>query len=361
MAKVNSAEQVSIQETARLIAMVGYKNTIIVEGEPGTGKTSIQFMLQEILGEGYEYIYVDCPLKDMGDVAMAIPVHDTKQLEAYVARLFNLTDPRPKCIMLDELFKCDKMMKKVWTRLIQERYVGDLPLTNHSIVWGTSNNASDGVGDMLEGHIGNRITRIKMKKPDHKEWGVWASNNGISSLTRAWVALNPSCMNSYTELTVQELNDNPFIFNPKKSNSTFVSPRSLAKNDLYVKAKDKLGEKLVMAAMAGTIGLAAAEAMNSFFLIEKDLVPIRQIINNPKKTPIPESTGALLMIIFNAIDEIVTQDDLSAFMEFITRLPSIELQSIFYVSCCQSKKTLHLAKNNKSLSEFMVSNFFLFT
>lgn len=364
MAKVNSADSVSIQETARLIALVGYKNTIIVEGEPGTGKTSIQSMLRELLVNQIapeNFIYVDCPLKDMGDVSMNIPVHDSKQLEQYVASLFRLQDQRPKCIMLDEIWKSDKMMKKIWTRLIQERYVGDMPLPNHSIVWGTSNNTSDGVGDMLEGHVGNRVTRIKMRKPNHKEWAVWAGDNGISALTRAWVSLNPSAMHSYTELNAQELNDNPFIFNPKRNTSTFVSPRSLEKNDMYVRLKDKLGDKLVMSAMAGTIGLAGAESMNAFFLIEKDLVPVRQIINNPKKTPIPENTGAMLMIIFNSIDEIVTQDDLSSFMEFITRHPSIELQSIFYVSCCQSKKTLHLAKNNKALSEFMVQNFYLFT
>src|SRR5208282_825268 len=95
--KVNQAEQVSIQDTARLIAMVGYKNTIIVEGEPGTGKTSIQAMLRELLvGQvaPENFIYVDCPLKDMGDVSMNIPVHDSKQLEQYVASLFRLFDDR---------------------------------------------------------------------------------------------------------------------------------------------------------------------------------------------------------------------------------------------------------------------------
>jgi hypothetical protein len=361
MSKVNSVEQLTIQETARLIATVGHKNTIIVEGEPGTGKTSILHMLREQLGDKFEYIYVDCPLKDMGDVSMSIPVHASKQLEQYVAALFNLTDARPKVIMLDEVWKSDKMMKKIWTRLIQERYVGDMPLTNGSIVWGTSNNASDGVGDALEGHVGNRVTRIKMKKPDHKVWGIWATDNNISALTRAWVALNPSVMNSYTELTTDELNNNPYIFNPKKSMSTFVSPRSLEKNDMYVRNKSILGEKVTMSAMAGTIGQAGAESMTSFFLVEKDLIPIKTIINNPTKVKIPENLGAMLMIIFNSIDEIETQEDLSSFMEFIERHDSSEIQALFYVSVCQSKKTLKIAKNNKKLSEYIIKHFYLFT
>jgi hypothetical protein len=363
MSKVNSAEQVSITNCARLIALTGRYNTIIVEGEPGTGKTSIQTMLKDILGtKKYEYIYCDCPLKDMGDVSMNIPVHDTKELEQYVAHLFNLNSDIPKVIMLDEIWKSDKMMKKIWTRLVQERYVGDRALPEGSIVWGTSNNSSDGVGDMLEGHVGNRVTRIRMRKPDHKEWPIWAGDHGISALTRAWVTLNPSSMHSYTELSVEELNNNPFIFNPKKNMSTFVSPRSLEKNDLYVKIKDQLGDKLTMSAMAGTIGLAGAESMNAFFLIEKDLVPVREIINNPEKARLNEmNAGVLLMTIFNSVDEILTQDDLSAFMRYMKRVKSVEMQSIAYVSYCQSKKTLHLAKSNKELSEFMIENFYLFT
>src|ERR1700675_2340510 len=99
MTKVNSAEQVSINDCARLIATVGYRNTIIIEGEPGTGKTSIQAMLRELLPSHYHFIYVDCPLKDMGDVSMNIPVHSSKELEQYVASLFDLANDRPKCIM----------------------------------------------------------------------------------------------------------------------------------------------------------------------------------------------------------------------------------------------------------------------
>lgn len=360
--KINQAEQLTIQETARLIAAVGHMNTVIVEGEPGTGKTSIQAIMREILGlDKYEFIYVDCPMKDMGDVSMAIPVHETRELMGYVAALFNLKSPKPKCVMLDEIWKSDKMMKKVWTRLVQERYVGDQPLTNGSIVWGTSNNSSDGLADMLEGHVGNRVTRVKMKKPDHKVWGAWATDHNISALTRAWVAMTPSAMHSYTELSTEELNQNPFIFNPKKAQAQFVSPRSLEKNDLYVKGRNVLGDKITMSAMTGTIGQAGAESMSAFFLIEKDLIPIRKIIKDPEGTGIPKNVGALLMILFNAVDEVETQDDLSSFMKFVLRLESAEMQSVFYTMACQSKKTIKLAKNNKYLSEWMVKNFYLFT
>src|SRR5271155_2081869 len=85
MGKVNQVEQLEIDECARLIAITGSKNTIIVEGEPGTGKSSILKILQDMMGDKFEYVYVDCAIKDMGDVSMNIPVHESKELEGYTA------------------------------------------------------------------------------------------------------------------------------------------------------------------------------------------------------------------------------------------------------------------------------------
>ena len=50
----------------------------------------------------YDYIYVDCPVKDAPDTGMHVPVHATKTLEYYVSSLFKLGSKKPKVIMLDE-------------------------------------------------------------------------------------------------------------------------------------------------------------------------------------------------------------------------------------------------------------------
>jgi hypothetical protein len=220
------------------------------------------------------------------------------------------------------------------------------------------------LGDTLAAHEGNRVMIVEYAKPTNEEWlRDYANKHGMSVLTRAWAALNPKAFNSYRSLSDGELSQNPFIYNPKNpaQSVTFLSPRSLAKNDVVVKNRTVLGEGVALAAMKGTVGIAAAEAMNAFFLIEKDLMPTRQIIANPTGVPVPDNAGALLMMLFNAVEDIVTQDDLSAFMQFVKRLSNKEWQSIFYTSVCQDKRTVKLVKNNKDLSDWMSEHFYLFT
>jgi energy-coupling factor transporter ATP-binding protein EcfA2 len=354
-------EKITIDQCMNVVLTVGHELTVVIRSEPGCGKSSLLKMMEDQLGDKYDYIYADCPVLDMSDVVMRIPNHTSKTLESYVSSLFRMDSPRPKVIMLDEFMKSPKMLQILWTRLMLERSVGDVKLPEGSIVFATSNNTSDGVGDTMLAHAGNRVMLVNMQKPDHKKWGLWATDNNISALTRAWVAMNPQCLNSYVDLSDDELKQNAFIFNPAKTALSFVSPRSLAKNDIIVRNRTGLSDAVTRAAMAGTIGQAGAESMASFFLIEKDLIPVSLIMQDPEGVAMPTNIGALLMILFNAVDEIETQDDLSAFMKFVLRMKNTEMQSLFYTMVCQSKKTVKLAKHNKTLSDWMIKNFTLFT
>ena len=109
MATVNTVLTQSINELRVTIPAIGVELTPIIQSEPGCGKTTLLKMVEEDLGDGYDYIYVDCPVKDMSDIAMTIPNHETKSLEAYVGGLFKLTganaSPKPKVILLDEFMK----------------------------------------------------------------------------------------------------------------------------------------------------------------------------------------------------------------------------------------------------------------
>ena len=121
-------QRVTINELVRLIPTIGEKLTPIIQSEPGCGKTSLLSMLEDNMGDKYDYIYVDCPVKDMQDIAMTIPNHDTRTLETYVGSLFKLDSPKPKVILLDEFMKAPKLLQVIFTRLMLERFVGDTPL-----------------------------------------------------------------------------------------------------------------------------------------------------------------------------------------------------------------------------------------
>lgn len=354
MATINFNNAVSIKDAADMIDAYGDRITIVLKGEPGIGKSTVLKTLQKAHGDAYDYIYVDCPVMDLSDIVMRIPNHETKSLEAYVSSLFKLDSPKPKIIMLDEFMKTNKLLQTLFTRLMLERTVGDVELPAGSIVFATSNNSSDGVGDTMLAHAGNRVMVVNVRKSTAPEWNVWATDNSISPIIRAWVAMNPRCLASYLDGGQDE---NPYIFNPNRRELSFVTPRSLAKADVVTRSSDKMGSRLTQAALAGTIGMAAAESMAAFMTLEKELVSVKTIINDPDNTPIPEKPAALFLTMFNAIDTIETQDDLSAFMTFVNRIKSEEVQSVFFTMVFQSKRTVRLAKNNAQIRDWAKTNY----
>ena len=136
-----------INEIANIIPMISQQEkdndghiTPIIKSEHGCGKTSILKMLQEEHGDGYDYIYADCPVLDYSDVMMTIPNKDTKALEEYIGSMWRMDSPKPKIILLDECMKSPKRMQLIFNRMLLERTIGSTPLPIGSIVFGTSNN-----------------------------------------------------------------------------------------------------------------------------------------------------------------------------------------------------------------------------
>lgn len=354
MSKINFNLSVSLEETKNIIKAIGADLTPLVISEPGVGKSSILKMLEAELGDGYDYIYVDCPVKDMMDVAASIPNHNTKALEYYVSSLFKLDNDKPKVIMLDEFMKAPKLLQVIFTRLMLERTVGDVPLPKGSIVFGTSNNSSDGVGDTIAAHAANRLCLVPMRKSTADEWNQWATAHGVARPIRAWASMNPRAFKSYLD---PEQDDNPFIFKPSSTNKSFVSPRSLTKASPIVAAKDVLGENAMMVALAGTIGEAAAKSMAAFIAFEGKLISFKEIIKEPTKVTVPEDISALVMMMFEGVDSVETHDELNAYMEFVNRIQSREVQSIFFTMMMRVKPKL--ARYNQEINKWASENHIL--
>jgi len=73
---------------------------------------------------------------------------------------------------------------------------------------------------------------------------------------------------------------------------------------------------------------------------------------NPDTVMMPEKPAALFMTMFNAVDTIETQDDLSNFMTYVKRIKSEEVQECFFTMAFQSKRTAKLARTNNDLREW---------
>tara|TARA_R110002012_G_scaffold3562_8_gene16669 strand:- start:4992 stop:6044 length:1053 start_codon:yes stop_codon:yes gene_type:complete len=349
--------KVTIKELRNIIPTIGTTITPIIQSEPGCGKTSLLKMLESDLGDKYDYIYVDCPVKDMSDIAMTIPNHDTKSLEHYVGTIFKLDSNKPKVILLDEFMKAPKLLQVMFTRLMLERTIGDTPLPEGSIVFGTSNNQSDGVGDGMLAHSGNRVCIMRMEKPSVDEWLVWATENSVSHLVRAFVHTFPRCLASYLD---EGQENNPYIFNPKKQQLSFVSPRSLDKCSVIVENHEKLGDNATMCALSGTIGQSASVDFSAFLRLEKDLPVFTDIITSPMSAKIPEQKSAQLMLMFQAVDKMDNSATLTSFMKYLNRIESNEMQAVFFSMITLNSKTVKIARNNPEIAKWAKENHYLF-
>ena len=66
---IKFGSSVSLNEFANMVATVGSDVTVIGQGEPGIGKSSMLKVLAKRFPD-YELAYIDCTLLDLGDFAL---------------------------------------------------------------------------------------------------------------------------------------------------------------------------------------------------------------------------------------------------------------------------------------------------
>jgi hypothetical protein len=362
MSVINFGQNVSLREFAEAIGTVGKNVTIIGQGEPGIGKSAMLKVLAKQYPD-YTTAYIDCTLLDLGD--FALPYTEVVENEltsvnkvtkfAPNAR-FKMHEGKPVIVMLDEIGKAMKAVKNVLLTLMLEHRIGDHYLPDGSIVFGTTNLLTDGVGDMLEAHARNRVALVTVRKPDADEWIEWAISNDIDPTIIAWVKQFPHALASYTDGAQK---DNQYIFNPTRAGmGAVVTPRSLEKASHIAKQREKLGDGLTISLLTGTIGESAARDMQAFFTVVDKLPTWDAIINDPKNTKLPEDTVAKCILVFSAITR-VTKDTLTKWLDYAQRMDK-EWQALFATSVMKSADKQAFCVMNKDFKDWALKNQWLF-
>lgn len=354
----------SFGQLVQAITAFAAETSILIASEPGVGKSSLLPAIAEYHGDKwrkpgdffpddkYIYVYVDCPMMDFADFGMRIPSHDTKTLEFYTSSLFHMGDPRPKVIMFDERFKALKALQPMFTRADLERTIGDIPLPKGSMVFSTTNNASDGVGDTVLAHSANRLMQVQMRKPTVDEWCAWATEAGLDAKLRTAVKMNPLFFQSYRDGFL----DNDYIFKPNLGSRAFASPRSLAKCDVVMRNLGKLSEPVAVAALSGLVGDNAAQKLYAVAGLVNDTTPPDEIFADPNTARLPGKAGGVYMTIFTAIDRVQVQDDLTALVTFVKRLGHLEYESLFYSSIMRNPKKKLMGNRNNDCRNWASAN-----
>lgn len=352
MTSISFGTTVSLAQAATLIAR-NPKNRFFIQGEPGIGKSALLGTLAQML-PNHIPVYRDVSTMDLGDVGYPAMDHEAKVSRLYPMAGWHITEGKPVCIMLDEFTKGADPVKNMLHPLLEVNNprLGDVPLPEGSIVFMTGNLSSDNVGDALKAHSRNRITTLHIRKPDSEAWNQWAVTSGkIDPVIMAWVDRFPHALASYLDEGQQ---DNPYIYSPKKVQTSFVTPRSLELASSLVTNRQHYDEATLIAGLSGTLGEAAARDIQAFVAYQDQLPPWDTVIGNPRMARIPDSAGACAVLIFGAVMRI-DRGNIDNFMTYLDRMAP-EWQAAFCITIARDPAKQAVAFSNKSFADWVRKN-----
>ena len=364
MAEVFMNRIATLKEAEDLVVNCGEATTFHLMGEPGVGKTS---MFKNIVKRtGFKGIYIDAPNIELGELGVPIPNHETKTTRMYPNEQWGFHLDEPLVIFIDEFTKAHQAVKNMLHPMLNDpRQIMGIPLHDKTVVITAGNYSGDGVGDVMMSHSRNRISVLNVKKPhagfnadgsiDDDSWGAWALGNDVEPTILAWVKENPHVLASYLD---PSQSGNEFIFNPKKAQQSFVSPRSLVRASNILKHRDQVTENAMICALEGTIGAPAARALMSYVAVADSLPTWESIVKDPKGAVVPTSPAALCLLAFSAVQRI-DRDTISKFFEYLQRTPK-ELQSVFCLTGMKNEDKKRLFLTSQSFVDWMRTNQYLF-
>lgn len=353
---IDFARNISLNETARLVRHVGDKATVLIEGHMGSGKSSILKMLGKELPE-YVTSYFDMTNLDLGDLMLPAVQHEHRETEFYPNALFGMRHQKPGIYMFDELGKASRPVQNAVLPILLERRVGAQKLQPGSIVFGTTNLGGENVGDLLQSHARNRLVVVSMRKPTADEWiEQFAVDAGIMPEVIAWVRETPQVMHSFED--VENPDENPYIFHPKKIMPAFVTPRSLEKASDVLKVRSMLDEDTVIHALKGTVGERAALDLRAFVQLADKLPAWKSIIADPERCPVPTNPAAIVMLVFTAVSRI-EKDTIDSWMDYLTRIPK-EAQALFCHHAMKAAAKATLVATNKKFTAYALKNQYMY-
>ena len=352
--EIRMTTEVSLAEAEEAILAFGNQNAIHLVGEPGVGKTA---MFERIVAKtGFRGVYIDTPNTELGDIGIPMPNHETKTTALYPNDHWGFHTGEPLVIFIDEFTKPSSMaVQNMLHPLLNERRIGGCRQHPDTIIVTAGNNSTDGVGDMLKAHSLNRITVVPVRKPTSEEWIEWGAVNGIAAEALAWVKAYPHALASYRDAGQAE---NPYIFNPKTPQKSFVSPRSLHRASNILTKRHLVTRNMLIAGLTGTIGEAAARDLIAYVEVADSLPTWDEIMADPKGAKLPTSPAALNIMAYGAMQRI-ERNNIGKWFEYLKRTPK-ELQSVFCLSTSKNDEKKNILLTSGAFVEWMRQNQYLF-
>jgi len=354
----------SASQVVSLVAAVGDKRTVIVEGENGIGKTALFHALRKLpkFADHIAVQPIDCTQLSDGSVWMPDLDREngvSRELpnERFGVSAFNqlgVNNSKPILVGLDEIAKAPQFIKNVLAPIIYERRVGNLSMPEGSVVVCFTNLSVEGLGDSIQAHLRNRLVFVKMRKPSADEWVKWATDNGVNPMIIAFVSNEPRVMQSFLDYEKGGMfegkdlsKDNGFIFNPKSMQLAYATPRSLvAASDILDAGLGVLDDDTIEAALVGTVGATTAQALSSFIRFGREICEYSRVIKSPDTAPLSDNPTAQLIQVFQFVTRVADRTEAEAIVKYVWRMRA-EMQSIFCNTVATSQRVALFATINE--------------
>jgi len=359
------SQYLSFTQVQSLIANVGHKRTILVEGENGIGKTALFHAIKR-MPQFANHIAVDpVDCTQLSDGSVWMPDLDrengvsrelpNERFGVSKTNQLGVNGSKPILVMLDEIAKAPQFIKNVLAPIIYERRVGAYHFVEGSVVFMGTNLAIEGLGDSIQAHLRNRLVFVKMRKSTSEEWVKWATDAGVNPTVIAFVANEPRVMESFIDYekggkyegkTLSK--ENGMIFNPKSMQLAYATPRSLvAAGDILDTCLGNVDDDTLEEALVGAIGEVTARAMASFVRFGQDICEYSRVIADPDKAPLSDNPTAQLIQVFQFVSRASSRPEAEAIVKYVWRMRA-EMQSIF----CNTVSSSQRAGLFATISEF---------
>ena len=354
----------SASQVVSLVAAIGDKRTVIVEGENGIGKTALFHALRKLpkFADHIAVQPIDCTQLSDGSVWMPDLDREngvSRELpnERFGVSAHNqlgVNNSKPILVGLDEIAKAPQFIKNVLAPIIYERRVGNLSMPEGSVVVCFTNLSVEGLGDSIQAHLRNRLVFVKMRKPTADEWVKWAADASINPTVIAFVHNEPRVMQSFLDYEKGGMydgknmsKDNGFVFNPKSTQLAYASPRSLAAaGDILDGCMGVVDDDTLEAALVGSVGETTAQAMASFVRFGRDITDYARVIKDPDNAPMSDNPTAQLIQVFQFVSRVADRTEAEAIVKYVWRMRA-EMQSIFCNTVATSQRVAMFATINE--------------
>ena len=277
---------------------------VMMEGEPGVGKTSVMKSFVES-SPNYEHLVTLRP-SQMEATDFALPVYDRDEKSVKMMANAVLPTAEKTVLFIDEFGQGGRAVQKPLMQLMNsmERGIGShYRLPDDCLVVAASNGLEHGSGvEKQLVAMSDRLLKVKVAA-DLDKWCVWAIQNGVPTEIIAYLRFNRSGFCQF---------DRSKPVNPNPRNWHYAGMELLAGYD----------EKDRMLSFIGCVGEEQAVNLTAFLGLWGKLPNLDEILRDPKGAPLPEDDGSMgaLYAIAGAIANVANRDNFGNVIQYLNRI-----------------------------------------